>query len=390
MDVSSSCKSPLNTGVQRMVRGIYASLSRRTVVTPILWSDKLDSYCRLSSRELQFLKKPFARHRAPSAKPERVVIRFPWSKTIRYLCNRKRQFALETAATADDILFVPEIFRDNRIKKFTNPATRFLGRCYAVFHDAIALRLPEMTAPDHLPNFASYVRTLATFDKVVCVSHEVEADLHYYWNSLGLSPISTAVLGWPTDFGTARTNASPNFGARRVLCVGTLERRKNHLKLLEAAETLWAGGLDFDLVFVGRMTADWGATVLAEVDRLAKRRRRLKWLRHVSDHALHRVYQDCSFTVYPSLREGFGLPILESLWHGRPCVCGANGALGEVSSGGGCLAVTCADTASLSEGMRQLLTNAALYDRLFAEACRRSFRSWDDYTNDLLREIGIA
>jgi len=40
--------------------------------------------------------------------------------------------------------------------------------------------------------------------------------------------------------------------------------------------------------------------------------------------------------------------------------------------------------------MRQLLTNAALYDRLFAEACHRSFRSWDDYTNDLLREIGLA
>jgi glycosyltransferase involved in cell wall biosynthesis len=373
-----------------MVRGIFAGLNRRTEVTPLLWSHKLDSYCRLSPCELQFLAKPFAHHRTSSAKPERLAIPFPWSKTMRYLRNRKRRLPLETEATIDDVLFVPEIFRDNRIERFTHPATRFPGRCYAVFHDAIALRLPELTAPDHLPNFAGYIRALAKFDKVVCVSHEVEADLRYYWNSLGLSRTPTAVLGWPTDFGEARPDASPNFGARRILCVATLERRKNHLKLLEAAESLWADGLDFELVLVGRMTADWGATVLAEVDRLAKRRRQLKWLRHVSDHALHRIYQDCSFTVYPSLREGFGLPILESLWHGRPCICGANGALGEVSSSGGCLAVTCADTASLADGMRQLLTNAALYDRLFAEACHRSFRSWDDYTNDLLREIGLA
>lgn len=373
-----------------MVRGIFAGLSRRTEVTPILWSHKLNSYCRLSPREFQYLVKPFARHRAPSAKPERLVIRFPWSKTMRHLRNRKRRFTLEADATADDLLFVPEIFRDNRIERFSDPATRFPGKSYAVFHDAIALRMPEMTARDHQPNFSSYIRALASFDKVICVSKEVEADLHFYWDSSGGNNTPTVVLGWPTDFGEPRPAASPNFDAKRILCVATLERRKNHLKLLEAAEILWADGLNFDLVLVGRMTADWGATVLAEVDRLVRRGRPLKWLRHVSDRALHQAYRDCSFTVYASLREGFGLPILESLWHGRPCICGANGALGEVSTGGGCLTVDCADTKSLDDGMRQLLTNADLYDHLFAEAGRRRFRSWDDYTNDLLREIGVA
>jgi glycosyltransferase involved in cell wall biosynthesis len=359
-------------------------------VTPILWSQKLNSYCRLSSRELQYLVRPFERHRSPSAKPEQLVIRLPWSKTVRHLRNRKRRFALEAAATADDLLFVPEIFRDNRIERIANPAKRFPGRSYAVFHDAIALRLPEMTAQDHQPNFSNYVRALAHFDKVICVSNEVQADLEYYWNSSGATSPPTVVLGWPTDFGVPRPALSPNFDAKRILCVATLERRKNHLKLLEAAEILWSEGLDFHLRLVGRMTADWGGTVLSQVERALKRGRSLEWLRHVSDHALHQAYRNSSFTVYPSLREGFGLPILESLWHGRPCVCGANGALGEVSAGGGCLPVACADTESLADGMRQLLVNTSLYDRLFAEACRRSFRSWDDYTNDLLHEIGAA
>lgn len=373
-----------------MVRGIFAGLSRGTDVMPLLWSPKLNSYCRLSPREQEFLVKPFARHQTPSAKPERLVTRFPWSKTTRYLRHRKRRVALEEMATAEDLLLVPEIFRDNRIDRFGALQTWFPGRSYAIFHDAIALRLPELTAPERRPNFPDYVRALASFDKVFCVSREVEADSRFYWNSYGVAATATAVLGWPTDFGQPRPAPQPNFSARRVLCVATLERRKNHLALLEAAETLWGAGLNFELVLVGRATADWGATVLGEVDQLVKRGRPLKWLRHVSDQALHQAYRDCSFTVYPSLREGFGLPILESLWHGRPCVCGANGAIGELAHGGGCLTVTCADAASLAGGIRELLTNEARYRRLFAEARDRTFRSWDDYTHDLFREIGAA
>jgi len=175
-----------------------------------------------------------------------------------------------------------------------------------------------------------------------------------------------------------------------VLCVATLDRRKNHLTLLEAAEKLWSEGVAFELVLIGRTTADWGATVLGEIDRLARRGRPLKWLRHVSDHVLHQAYRDCSFTVYPSLREGFGLPILESLWHGRPCVCGANGAIGEVAHGGGCMTVTCTDANALADGMRELLAHEATYRRLFDQARDRTFRSWDDYIRELFREVGVA
>ena len=380
----------MNTGVQRMVRGLFAALDCRTEVMPLLWSSKLNSYCRLSTRELQFLVQPFARHSKASAKPEALSAPFPWSKAVRHLRHRKRRFALDAAATRDDVLFVPEIFQDHRVEKFRAGKADFPGRSYAVFHDAIALRLPEFTAPERQRRFPDYVRALASFDKVLCVSREVEADLRFFWNSYGIATAPTARLGWPIDFGQPRPAPQPNFNARRALYVATLERRKNHVALLKATEKLWSTGLDFELILVGRTTADWGATVLGEVDHLVKRGRPVKWRRHVSDQALHQAYRDCSFTVYPSLREGFGLPILESLWHGRPCVCGADGAIGEAAHGGGCLTITGADAESLARGMRELLANETMYRRLFAEACGRMFRSWDDYTHDLLREIGAA
>jgi glycosyltransferase involved in cell wall biosynthesis len=103
----------------------------------------------------------------------------------------------------------------------------------------------------------------------------------------------------------------------------------------------------------------------------------------VSDVELAEAYRNCAFTVFPSRMEGFGLPILESLWHGRPVVCGSNGALGEVSSGGGCLHVDQNDPVSLAGGIRLLLTAPDLLDALRREALGRSFRSWEDYQADL-------
>src|SRR3546814_9879591 len=57
------------------------------------------------------------------------------------------------------------------------------------------------------------------------------------------------------------------------------------------------------------------------------------------DEDLNKLYAASDFTVYPSYEEGFGLPILESLWHARPCICMNQGAMAEVALGGGCLQV---------------------------------------------------
>jgi glycosyltransferase involved in cell wall biosynthesis len=48
-------------------------------------------------------------------------------------------------------------------------------------------------------------------------------------------------------------------------------------------------------------------------------------------------YRDCDFTVYPSLVKGFGLPIVESLWNCRPCICANFGEMAEIAKEGVCL-----------------------------------------------------
>src|SRR5258708_12243480 len=88
--------------------------------------------------------------------------------------------------------------------------------------------------------------------------------------------------------------------------------------------------------------------------------------------------------------EGFGIPILESLWHGKPCVCGGNGALGEVARGGGCLIVDQTSTAPLSEGIKTLLSDRQLYSRLSNEARPRKFRSSSASSNNFLTRLQPA
>jgi glycosyltransferase involved in cell wall biosynthesis len=402
LDVTSSCKSPMNTGVQRVVREIFRSLAAITPVTPVLWDTGLASYCALSPRERNFLTAPFGRSAGRSvplggptraaavpgdAEPGRRANRVPiWSKFARRIVHRWHRLDLAGAPAAADTLFVPEIFQDNRLEWLEARAAGKTLRLVGVCHDAIAWRRPDITPPARQAGFGRYLDVLGRFDHVICVSKEVLGDLEMYWQEQGSSHAPVTFAGWPVNHAGAQrpSGAPPAGGAPSILCVATLEPRKNHLVLLAAADLLWAQGRRFELVLIGRTTAQWGRHVLTKLQALQAAGRPVRWLRHVDDRTLHAAYADCVFTVFPSLLEGFGLPILESLWHGRPCVCGRNGAIGEVAADGGCLLADQSNADALADAMEWLLADPELYGRLCAQARHRLFDDWERYAARLL------
>src|SRR5438552_18151222 len=197
--------------------------------------------------------------------------------------------------------------------------------------------------------------------------------------------VDTLVALWPLEFDDNERSAAHS--ARPViLYVSSFNARKNHIRLFGAAKKLWDSGVKFELQLIGSST-NWGKRVALEAWRLQSLGRPIRWLKHVDDRTLHQAYRECLFTVYPSLMEGFGLPILESLWHGKPCVCGGNGALGEVARGGGCLIVDQTSVDALAEGIKTLLLDGPLCSRLSAEARARKFRSWSDYVDKFLAHL---
>lgn len=168
-----------------------------------------------------------------------------------------------------------------------------------------------------------------------------------------------------------------------VLSVGTLEGRKNHVSLLAACDQLWAQGLDFELRLIGHVNGETGGAALARVRTFQAAGRPLRYDGPADHEEVSRAYAECSFTVYPSLAEGFGLPVIESLQHGRPCVCSARGALGESALAGGCVALDAVDPPSIAGAMDRLLKFPAELSALASAARARNIKTWSDYAGEL-------
>lgn len=386
LDVTSSCKSPIQTGVQRMVRGLWRSLSEQRPVIPLIWSPKLQSYCRLSRRETILLRDPFRASVRSEAHPEKLSSRLPGVRWWRHLIHWRNRLAVDQVLSGGDILLVPEIFQDNRSKWFFTQTKSFQERkvrCVAVFHDAITWTHPELTPPNRQKGFTDYMRSLSGFDAVICVSEQSRADLERFWHPQRNKKIRTAVLPWPVDFEGKRPDFPKENSSPVILTVGTLEPRKNHLRLLEACERLWDGGMNFRLVLIGRAINGCQPDIPCRIRELQKAGSPVEWLRHVDDQTLQRTYEEACFTIYPSLVEGFGLPVLESLWFRRPCICSGTGAIGEVARAGGCLTIDPSNSVELKQAIHRLLTDGQLHTRLCDEISKRRFRSWDEYMKDL-------
>src|SRR5207237_7075260 len=90
------------------------------------------------------------------------------------------------------------------------------------------------------------------------------------------------------------------------------------------------------------------------------------------------IYGSARASLFPTLAEGCGLPLLESLWMGVPCVCSDLPALRENADGGGCVSVTVNDRAAWKASLRRVLTDDAFHARLATEARTRSLPRWSD------------
>jgi glycosyltransferase involved in cell wall biosynthesis len=386
IDVTSSCRSVQNTGMQRMTRKIFAELSRFTRVRPICWNSAGNFYTQLGEPEYGFLTRPFKVRSHAMSRPD-----WRGHDPLTELCRRlwRRRFELEKEIESGDIFFVPDIYRDSRREILPNFLKQTQARTVAIFHDATDLRLTSVYG-DRSRKSRPYVESLALFDLVICVSEEARDDLHYFWKKYGCAPTATCVEPWPGEFEGAVHQPSGNTQNNLVVYVSSFHGRKNHLRLLHAAEKLWSEGSPFELHLIGRNVDMPFNKIVRQIWKLRLRGRPLRWLRHVNDETLSGAYRDCRFTVYPSLMEGFGLPIVESLLHGKPCVCGGNGALGEVARGGGCLIIDQTSENTIAAGIKKLLTDQEVYLRLCTEARARKFRSWSHYTQKLLEHLQLA
>ncbi len=374
IDVTNAAKDPANSGVIRVTRRISREFQKYLDPIFVIWNSQDNCYVFPTIQEFQTLGQFNGPLLSNKDKISPVNDRIAFDDYLIQLGNEQTKWLLFTE-TLDESY-------GRLVRRYARAHDINLA---AIFHDAIPLLFPEFCKDELIRNnHTSYMIGLVECDIVIPNSNYSSSCLDNFWKEHNIKGCALSPNLLPGEFsGFERTQRIRESISNKVsiLCVSTLEPRKNHKKLINACLQIQEKHpeLDWTLTLVGNRYV--GASDIANyVQNISKQNSRIKWLGVVDDIILHELYEEAMFTVYPSIIEGFGMPILESIWHGKPCICYQEGVMSEIAAEGGCLTTDVLDENKLSDDIYRLATNKELLLKLSTEAVKRKIKTWEDYT----------
>jgi FkbM family methyltransferase len=377
-DVTHTAQHDLQTGIQRVVRETCSRWLDGDRMVPVWWDYGANALRRLGDAEVERLRN--WRDHLPSAHGTELEVRLfddgpsgiiiPWGS----------------------LLLLPELTAEPaRTEGYRSLACSDVLRGISMIgYDLIPVTAAETVTEAMSHVFSLYLSMVKRSTRLSAISGAAAEDFRAFNAAVvsqGLTgPTVEAHLLPPsptpvTDHDLDTVAAEFGVGSiPMVLVVGSHEPRKNHLMVLEAAESLWSAGVWFDLLFIGG--SGWRSEPFdEEIARLRSLNRPVQVLKRATETQLWASYRLARFSVFPSLVEGYGLPIVESIASGTPVITTNYGSMAEVAADGGAVLVDPCDPMALAIEMRRLLTDDDELERLRAEAASRHFGSWDDYAD---------
>jgi len=202
------------------------------------------------------------------------------------------------------------------------------GACVVpVIYDLLTWSHPQFFAPLFCAQFKRWlIEMIPLSDAFVCISHATADALREFAAAEGLAdalpPIGVFPLGTKLTPATSepRAEVATVFAkAAPFLMVGTIEPRKNHALVLDAFERFWVAGGTTPLVVIGRRGWQCEAT-LRRFAALAAAGNPFTHIGDATDADLQYAYRHARSLIFPSVAEGFGLPIVEALAQGLPAI----------------------------------------------------------------------
>ncbi len=369
VDVHHAARHDLHTGIQQVVRRTLPRWEQDHPVVPVAWNDDRSAWRTLTAPERQRLLRRGPRgqdqdHPLEEAPPPALVV--PWRSVVVLAETPPLEACSRLAALAQ--------YSGNRV--------------VAVGYDCIPVVSADLVPAYEPQRFCGYLSVLKHARRISAISGSATAEFAGFASALPAQGLpGPAVQECTLPAGPAPHDRRPPDPARPplVLCVGSLEPRKNHLALLYAAERLWREGLDFQLLLIAG--SGWGEDIPAHIRRLQQAGRPLTIRTSPSDTELADAYQAARFSVLVSLHEGYGLPVAESLGWGTPVITTNYGSTAQITAGGGALLIDPRDDEALVTAMRRLLGDDDLLDTLRRQAHARSPRTWEHYATELWDQL---
>lgn len=289
---------------------------------------------------------------------------------------------LRLAALGADLYHGPAVFL---------PLIKLGYRTVVTIHDLVAFLFPE-TVPAKYGTYMRWMTRLSvrSADRIIADSEATRVDL---MRLLGVpaGKVRTIHAALGTGYAPVRDPARLEAVRRTyqlegpyLLFVGNLEPRKNLVRLIEAYALLRRRhGLPHRLVLAGKR--GWlYRSIFQTVERLDLQRE-VVFTGYVAPEDLPAVYSMAAAFAFPSLYEGFGLPILEAMACGVPVVAGASGSIPEVA-GDAALLVPPSEVEAIAEALHRVLTDPALRAELQARGFERSRAfSWERVATETRR-----
>ncbi len=241
-------------------------------------------------------------------------------------------------------------------------------------HDAVPLLYPKLQPALTRVTFQTRVRwSRFSSDAIVTVSESAKSDLIrtlkvpeskvHVTELATIQPSLDQIQRW-------RQQDLSGFGIRRpyFLFVGSINPRKNVGRALQAFASLIDEGIDAEFVLAGPPQRLLETTVLPE-----QTKNRIVSTGYLNDEQLHVLYANAVAVVYPSLYEGFGLPVLEGMAHATPVISSNVSSIPEVA-GDAALLIDPNDTNAILNGMRAVLSDDSLASRLRQKGYKQATR----------------
>lgn len=239
-------------------------------------------------------------------------------------------------------------------------------RTVTTFHDLFVMT-GEYSTPEFRERFTAQAREAADrSDLIIAISEftagQIESLLKVDRNRIRVIPHGTDLIN-PTN--EPRENI--------VLCTGAIQKRKNIARLVRAFEKTPPG---WKLVLAGAADG-YGATQELAAVEASPRRADIRVAGYVTNAELQRLYATARIFAFPSLDEGFGMPILDAMARGVPVITSNCSAMPE-AAGDAALLIDPNDESSIADALTRLMNDAALRDELTRKGRAHAAEfSWD-------------